>query len=189
MKILAQFLSAKPGDVTQVESVQQGFTLDLRNTGNPGNLVKFIHHHGVHDKGWNIQLFGDGICHKGAQIGGVDAAPAAGVLEVFQHLRSDLPSAATDGTDQAATTDHGMQSGRRDLVFPHGLHHQLPAKIILVYNRGIGGQLFRFVPQHLFKNRTVSVIHGNLGGGGTGVDGEYAIGHKFSCGSILCFLA
>ena len=99
-----------------------------------------------------------------------------GVHQVVQHGVVHLIHPAGDGLQQSAPPDDGIEA-EGYAVRLQLIEHKRLAELKLVDDAGIPRQFVHPVADGAHQHRVLVFIHGNLGGGRTGVDGKYL--HKY----------
>ncbi len=166
------FAGKAAGDRAGVEDMADGRALDERRAGKAGAGLPLVGGDGVDDVGVDAGGLGKAEREESSEVGGVLAA--AGEAELFNHGFVDEVSAAGDGgQESSAAGDSGDLGGLIGRV-GEGVGDDF-GSIVEAGDHGSvaeAGQFLVAVADGANPLGAVAGVEAELGGGGTGVDGQ-----------------
>ena len=165
------------GDGFLVKRMQDGQTLYLRDAGNPGYILQFIHYNGIGDERFaSGNRLGNTVCQQSAQVGCVFSRTAVG--KVLEHQLIHAVSARWDGPDHTAPADDCRKACRVDfIVLQLGKDGFFPEFKLLAYV-GKRCQVFCSVQDGFAKNFLAAFVDRDFGGCGAGIDDQNVFFHN-----------
>ena len=148
----------------------------LRNPGDPGHRRHFVHRHGIVHEGRYTQRLRYVPGHHASQVGGV--CPLGDGGQILDHVPVHRKGPAGARRQHTAPGAHCIQGGQ--IEARQRLLHAPAAERGLVHNGPEGGQLLSAVADRFLHQGRLPVKHGDLGGGGAGIDDQNAVIHGVS---------
>ena len=150
-----------------VQVVAGALAVHLRQAGDAVDIRQLVHGDAVVDVGRDVQLFGKGVGDHGAHVGGMLILRL--ILELPHHVLVDLVGTGVDGCQQTAARHDGVQVPDVKVVAHQAVQHQTAAEVILLHHPVKGSQVLGGMGQGFGEQGRLAVEHGDLGGGGAGV--------------------
>ena len=171
--LFAQGLGIADADFLLVQGVDTALAVDTLQAGDAGNVDELIDIRRVDDERLAAVLLGKGAGKLCAQHGRVlDREACVGVLI---QLIVDRVGAARAVDKAAAAPDESVYAFQRLARLGHCVQDHLFAVGDLVVDLGEFFQFLGVVGDVLAEHLVIADKHGDLGGGGTGVDRKYFI--------------
>ena len=169
---LLVFLAQETGGLAANGLLIQGVELTQAAEGRKarvvGHLGHLVHTDGVHKKGGDAHHVADAAGQVSAQVRGVLAI--GGLLHIPHHRVADGVGAGGDGPIQPAPAADGVKIREAEAALGHSVQNGLLPEVGLVDDPVEPVQLLGGVVDAFFEDLIVLVEHGDLGGGGAGVD-------------------
>ena len=153
-----------------VQRLKAGNALNLFQAGIAGQRLKLIGAGGIYRERQSLSPLAQLQSDCRADRADMHAViPAHGLRRVSG---VDLIDAAVYRLRLTAAGDESIQLIHRDVVLFHIAQNRLLAELLLVKNRGAGGELMQVVGNGVFINAGIVLIIGDLCGGRSKVDGK-----------------
>lgn len=139
----ALLLAQRKDGGPHVQVVSPSDAPDIPDTGDPVDLLHFVHRHRVIDIRLDARFLRHGISYRRAQVGRV--MQLGPVPKTLQYVRIHLVSARTHWRQKPASSHDSIKGFRLLSVVPAAGPHQLRPKVQLSINAVKGGQLLSAV--------------------------------------------